>query len=1023
MARTSHKDAVGEAALIHLQQLFPTADAAFLESCISHHLAAPSSSTGSGLTAATARIVERVSHKLLEGGGGGGGTGQDGEDDGWWPTYRFWRYVNVEQDEVEPRDETRAAGGSIAARAQVRHALEAAYGTRPQRLRRVTDLTTERNLVLIRLHRVFPTVPISDLRELILSSSSCATDAGPSILWTGVEILLERATRQQRLHDGGAWWNAVVGFFSSLAPCPPAAAVGDPTRGKGNEQGGARADSADPVLTAHDLFHSASYDAALAAHLRALFPSVQASRIDRLVRRQGGSYASLRQQLEAEVLEANGAGIEDAAGEGRQPRRGQRGRAGPGAAVAKWWKSLIRIQHQEDEAATTAPVVHPSGRPVGDCNGGGGAVSSSDTAAPPSGTAVRTWHPFLDREIEAYGRRAHRHRNTTEQRAESVDAMDTSAGLGGGNRNKEQAVTECAAGRSTGSDTNSEFLNSGDEFECQCCFSTEPASPVNRFSCDGQPAALVAAAAGTGVLHSFCQSCVRSLAETYAFGGSRLSIAALEQFALPCMAATTASEPCSGMIGRAELRRALDDRLWTALDRRMTETVLERFSAAQVVAAGTAQNSQQPRRGHAASVVRCPFCPYAELADPTPGPLVATFCPAWVREPFPPSVGDLVRSLVGGGLLLPFLALLLAILVLVTPTRRLERAYERIIAAQEPEDTHPAAGLTSRSRLTLSDRLVLEPWLLPAVVFAHLASVCERVRARRHGRRTVFRCRNFAAGGGGRRSRWEAVIRMDAVETLDWTGNGTFRPELAEEARGDPYVEEARRQRLVRFVWGDDVEADPSSSPSAESPGCGRVSCLLCHAALNPAAPSLHACRSSSPSPSASLDKSETASAQEQAEESLRLVVEKAMNAAVVRECASCGAGLTKKGGEGACNKITCRCGFAYCYVCLGPISWRDGYAHFCPHPRDPLDPAHCPNAGCTKCSLWIEPDLAKRRREAADRARERWARENPEWAETVAKSKPLGDVGADSHFVPLYEQTLDWYDSVVESIARLLQA
>ena len=119
----------------------------------------------------------------------------------------------------------------------------------------------------------------------------------------------------------------------------------------------------------------------------------------------------------------------------------------------------------------------------------------------------------------------------------------------------------------------------------------------------------------------------------------------------------------------------------------------------------------------------------------------------------------------------------------------------------------------------------------------------------------------------------------------------------------------------MRFVWGDDGEgdtADSSSSSSSSSsqqqevgntPSCGRVSCLLCQAALNPAAPSLHDCTGTSSSSATTTDSN--ASPQDRAEESLRLAVEKAMNAAVVRECERCGAGLTKKGGEGACNKVS----------------------------------------------------------------------------------------------------------------------
>lgn len=792
----------------------------------------------------------------------------------------------------------------------------------------------------IRLHRIFPTVPIPDLREAILSlTDSTPADIGPFALWNGVETLLlrrakeeeetrRRREKEQRRRDGangcGQWWKGFVADFRG---------VGFPFRTTTDSETVPPVGQGDPVLTHHDLFHSPSYDAALVEHFESLFCApalmIRRPRIERMVRQQGGSYASLRQRLEAMVLEAGGGG-------GGEWERGAKGGGGI-AVVAKWWRRLIRIEAQEARA-TPQPQPQQQGE---------------------RGGSTRR-HPFLEREIEAFERGARQ-------------APDPSS--------RSTAVAPTASAAADKDKGNDDTSHATDHFECQCCFSSsEPSSPETRFSCDRTDDD---DDDNNMAKHSFCRACVRSLAQNYAFGETPLSTVSLERFALPCMAATTSDQPCTGMIGREALCRALDEQVLGALERRMTEAVLERFAAA---AAAT------PRRRDGTtttSLVRCPFCPYAELVDPKPGPLVETFCPAWVREPFPPSASDILRSLLGTLILLPLLAITLACLVLVTPARRLERAYERIVAPM---------GVAGSTSLSLSDRLILEPRLLPAIVLAHLAELCERVRARRHGQRTVFRCRNVEARG--RRARWEVVMRMDALDAqmLDWTKHTE-----GEEER-DPYVEERRRERLVRFVWGDDGEgetADSSSSsqqqPARRSPSCGRVSCLLCQAALNPSAPSLHNCTGTSSSSAAITDSN--ASPQEHAEESLRLAVEKAMNAAVVRECERCGAGLTKKGGEGACNKVspgfdsrlfrslgldgycwlltrevemhpqvTCRCGFAYCHACLGPISSWDGYTHFCPHPRDPLHPDQCPEPGCTKCSLWIEPDLGKRRREAADR-------------------------------------------------------
>ena len=91
---------------------------------------------------------------------------------------------------------------------------------------------------------------------------------------------------------------------------------------------------------------------------------------------------------------------------------------------------------------------------------------------------------------------------------------------------------------------------------------------------------------------------------------------------------------------------------------------------------------------------------------------------------------------------------------------------------------------------------------------------------------------------GGRRPRWEVVMRMDALDAqvLDWSKNAE---EKEEEEERDPHVEMRRRERLVRFLWGDEAEDDAADSPfssasqqqpSERTPSCGRVSCLLCQA-------------------------------------------------------------------------------------------------------------------------------------------------------------------------------------------------
>lgn len=165
MARTSQRDAVREAASALLQQLFPTADTAFLDSCVLHHLELRASTSSSSGSAATTEIVERVSHKLLE----EGVQQHNIRGDEWWPTYRLWRFVDDDDDDDEQRDDSGVDAesprrGGIASRQEIRRAFEAesadrgsgpvrsrpprARESRQRRQRRVPDLTTERNLAL-----------------------------------------------------------------------------------------------------------------------------------------------------------------------------------------------------------------------------------------------------------------------------------------------------------------------------------------------------------------------------------------------------------------------------------------------------------------------------------------------------------------------------------------------------------------------------------------------------------------------------------------------------------------------------------------------------------------------------------------------------------------------------------------------------------------------------------------------------------------------------------------------------------
>jgi TRIAD3 protein (E3 ubiquitin-protein ligase RNF216) len=80
-----------------------------------------------------------------------------------------------------------------------------------------------------------------------------------------------------------------------------------------------------------------------------------------------------------------------------------------------------------------------------------------------------------------------------------------------------------------------------------------------------------------------------------------------------------------------------------------------------------------------------------------------------------------------------------------------------------------------------------------------------------------------------------------------------------------------------------------------------------------------------------------------------RKKVEEAMTASLVRTCPKCKAKFFKTEG---CNKMTCSCGAASCYVCREQISHKEGYNHFCQHDRNPREFGKC--SDCKKCFLFL---------------------------------------------------------------------
>lgn len=114
------------------------------------------------------------------------------------------------------------------------------------------------------------------------------------------------------------------------------------------------------------------------------------------------------------------------------------------------------------------------------------------------------------------------------------------------------------------------------------------------------------------------------------------------------------------------------------------------------------------------------------------------------------------------------------------------------------------------------------------------------------------------------------------------------------------------------------------------SPTCRTPSCLLCLKSWHDP----HICH-------------------ESATLSLRTTIEAAKTSALKRTCPKCNLGFIKDSG---CNKLTCVCGYAMCYVCrqgLGKGEGGEGYRHFCQHFR----PAGGKCGECDKCDLYRDVD------------------------------------------------------------------
>ncbi|WPG99893.1 E3 ubiquitin-protein ligase [Acrodontium crateriforme] len=124
-------------------------------------------------------------------------------------------------------------------------------------------------------------------------------------------------------------------------------------------------------------------------------------------------------------------------------------------------------------------------------------------------------------------------------------------------------------------------------FDCECCYDSVPFEQLT--TCD------------TGFVHQLCISCVRRTAEEALYGQGWARTVDLEKSTIRCFAPVANSQGCcDGAIASTLVRQALRDEqdneeLWQKFQIRVANDVLRK--------------SRVPLH-------RCPFCEYAEVADP-----------------------------------------------------------------------------------------------------------------------------------------------------------------------------------------------------------------------------------------------------------------------------------------------------------------------------------------------------------------------------------------------------------------------
>ncbi|KAH8922580.1 hypothetical protein BT69DRAFT_224320 [Atractiella rhizophila] len=495
---------------------------------------------------------------------------------------------------------------------------------------------------------------------------------------------------------------------------------------------------------------------------------------------------------------------------------------------------------------------------------------------------------------------------------------------------------------------NRHFLWSTDsegKLECSCCYDEVPFEDCT-FCEEGKG----------GEMHAVCRECLRREVEEKIWGEGR------KEGDLGCL---SAGDGCEGIYGMGEIRRCLgDERCERAEGRGLVDLLEERMWEEELMV------FVKEREKEKESVVKCPFCPYVEVAtlDELPNTPKSRRTQGGIRNlfpwPFNPEADGedylviLIHFLNTAAGIIPLLYITLCFLylflLLVHDPKMLNNAIEML------EIDNDSLPKPRGQKNDLSEANSTDPFISPS---------------------GAFRC-------------IKTYLDLQAdVAMKKWNEQRT--------ARGLPhYVSErvnATTQRRSSRWWGGKRENDrmkvffqcggqarhPTLSTTLNSIFCGKRSCLKCQKVHLPG----HNCEDST------------------GLTSLRLFVEKRMTDAVARVCGGCGVSYVKAEG---CNKIVCRCGHIMCFVCRQTIG-LEGYGHFCQHFR--AQGGACTD--CSKCDLFKVVDETQLLKGVAEKAEAEWLAAHPNFKDpalTHARHVVPDTRHASTRQKSILHETIQWH-------------